>query len=152
MAGEDFLHHEFCTQTFDKELGEHRYEAEALLTKMGVPDTEHMAPSEICSLLGELTCKVVQTPRGSCSVDEDGDKIPEAHRITLSCGGKRQCYNVLKLKRKIETNKRFAARLSQYQINRVHRLDRLIREEATLPCHILADNARGCQNLSLIHI
>lgn len=126
--------------------GEFREEAVAIVTRMGIKDAEFMDASELCEIIGDTTCKIVQLQEGECSDlrDSSGHELPMERRIKVKCGDTYQCWDAVKLDRKIDEDRRFAAKFSSGQKRRIEMVSNSVRKETVLPCHALSGNVDGC--------
>lgn len=144
---ENYVHHGWCKEIFKSD--HFREIAIDSLCRMGLQrnDWSRITSTELCELLSERTCTVSRQDISECTTDWEGNTISPYRKISIRCGGSRgkvQCWDILKLDHKIKNDKTFAATLSKYQTNKIHRAVKLYRKNIPLPCYVLSSNKEGC--------
>lgn len=124
---------------------EYRLKAIRTLTAFGIPNAEQLDGHDLCVAISKMTCSVQRDD--ACEKGPDGKSIKLLNRIVVKCGKtkKRQCWDVVKLRKRIKNNKKFASGFSESQLVRIDKMWKATRaSEDILPCNILSNSEKLC--------
>lgn len=136
---QDYIHHGMCGEIFsDKHIQD---AAKKELSQMGVDLKTLKSPSDICEALSKKTCKIVTKPE-VCKSKHGLDKSDS--KVVTVCGGKETCWNLNELDEKLQSDEKFAARFSQYQLKKYATLKKVRSATSSQPCYLLTGDKKRC--------